>query len=208
MRGGVFITLEGGEGAGKSSLAAALAQSVAESGRETLKTREPGGAPGAEALRDLLISGAGDRWDAREEALIFAAARRNHWRLTIAPALTRNAVVICDRFIDSTRAYQRALGRDVDALNALAAGEGDWTPDRTLILDLAPETGLARAAGRGEGETRFEARALAEHAAIRARFLEIAAAEPARCRVIDATATPAAVIAAAQAAIADLLAPA
>jgi dTMP kinase len=184
---GRFITLEGGEGAGKSTQVRHLASWLAERGIETVTTREPGGSPGAEAIRALLVSGETDRWDAVTETMLHFAARRDHLRVTVLPALERGAWVISDRFADSTRAYQgivQGAGKDVvERLYDLAVG--DLRPDLTLVLDLPVATGLARAAERG-GENRYERMGAAFHERLRTAFLEIAAAEPERCVVVDA----------------------
>jgi dTMP kinase len=184
-RRGRFITLEGGEGAGKSTQARRLATWLAASGRPVLRTREPGGAPGAEAIRGVLL-GAGP-WDPVAECMLHFAARREHLARLIAPALRAGIWVVCDRFADSTLAYQVAgqgTPRAVwDGLAALAL-EG-LRPDLTLILDIAPEAGLRRAARRGE-TNRYEAMDLAVHARIREAFRAVAAAEPERCAVLDA----------------------
>jgi dTMP kinase len=184
---GRFITFEGGEGVGKSTQVRRLAGRLAVGGREVLVTREPGGSPGAEAIRELLVHGPVERWSPVSEALLMNAARRDHIERVIAPALARGAWVVCDRFFDSTRAYQGAGGGVPGELIAAleAAVVGDLRPDLTLILDMAPEDGLARAGHRGEA-ARFEAKGPVFHAALREAFLEIAAAEPQRCRVLDA----------------------
>lgn len=195
MAQGPFITLEGGEGAGKSTQAARLTARLRGLGREALATREPGGSVGAEAIRALLVNGAADRWSPGAETLLMYAARLDHVERTIAPALAIGTTVVCDRFADSTRAYQGAGGGAsaglIDALEqemrALC-----W-PGLTLIFDLEPQAGLARAAGRAGGETRFETKGLAFHERLRAAFLAIAAAEPGRCVLIDASAEPDAV---------------
>lgn len=187
-KSGRFITLEGGEGAGKSTLARGLAEALRASGREVVVTREPGGAPGADAIRALLVQGDTSRWDAMEEALLFAAARRNHLTHTIRPALSRDAWVICDRYYDSTRAYQVAAGGlDPAALDALSALIEAPAPDLTFVLDFAPEAGLARSRGAHVGEDRFEKKDGAFHARVRAEFLAIAQREPQRCVVLDAS---------------------
>ena len=201
MRPGFFITFEGGEGAGKSTqlrrLAAGLTDRLSGSGRGVVATREPGGSAGAEAIRSLLVEGAADRWSAMAETLLLYAAREDHMRRTIRPALAEGAVVLCDRFADSTRAYQGAAGGvDPAMLDALeAAVLGDTRPDLTLILDLPAATGLHRAIGRGGAEARFESKGLEFHERLRAGFLAIARAEPARCAVIDADRTVEAVAA-------------
>jgi dTMP kinase len=205
---GRFITFEGGEGAGKSTQIPRLAERLRRSGVDALTTREPGGSPGAEAIRALLLTGQTDRWSPTAETLLFYAARSDHIDRTIRPALERGAWVISDRFADSTRAYQAAAGGAPEPLIAALeqAVLGGLKPDLTLILDLSPQDGLARAAGRGGGEARFEAKGLAFHAALRERFLAIAAAEPERCALIDATLTPDAVEQAIWAAVKDRLA--
>jgi dTMP kinase len=152
-------------------------------------TREPGGSPGAERIRDLLVRGEADRWSPVTETLLMYAARRDHIERVIRPALARGAVVVCDRFMDSTRAYQGAGGGAPEALiAALEAQVLDRTwPDLTVVFELPVETGLARAAGRGDGEARFESKDLGFHQRLRAAFLEIARREPERCVVVDAT---------------------
>jgi dTMP kinase len=195
MTHGLFITLEGGEGAGKSTQAARLAPRIRALGREVIATREPGGSPGAEAIRELLVEGASDRWSPAAETLLMYAARFDHVERVIAPALARGAVVLCDRFADSTRAYQGAGGGVRDALIDPLAAEvrGLCWPDLTLIFDLDPAEGLARAAERRGGETRFEAKGPAFHERLRAAFLDIAASDPRRCVMIDAARAPDAV---------------
>jgi dTMP kinase len=188
MARGLFITLEGGEGTGKSTQAARLAASITEAGREAVATREPGGSAGAEAIRTLLVTGETDRWSPAAETLLMYAARLDHAERVIVPALARGAVVVCDRFADSTRAYQGAGGgADEGLIAALESEVHDlcW-PDVTLIFDLDPATGLARAARRAGVETRFEAKGLAFHERLQAGFLAIAASEPERCIIIDA----------------------
>jgi dTMP kinase len=186
---GRLITLEGGEGAGKSTQARRLADALAAQGLPVLRTREPGGAPGAEAVRDVLL-GAGP-WDGVAECMLHFAARREHVARSIAPALAAGIWVVCDRFADSTLAYQ-CFGQGVpravwDGLAEIALD--GLQPDLTLVLDLAPEEGLARAAARGE-TNRYERMGLGFHARVRDGFRAIAAAEPARCAVLDATDTP------------------
>jgi dTMP kinase len=186
---GRFITFEGGEGAGKSTQVRRLAERLRGRG-EVVVTREPGGSPGAEAIRALLVSGPVERWSPISETLLMYAARRDHIERVIAPTLARGAWVICDRFYDSSRAYQGAAGgAPASLLSALEADVvGELIPDLTLILDLPAEVGLARASKRGKREGRFEAKGLAFHEKLRAAFLNIAAAEPERCVVIDADA--------------------
>ena len=184
---GRFITLEGGEGAGKSTLARGLGDTLRADGHEVVLTREPGGAPGADAIRKLLVEGDAGRWSAMEEALLFAAARLNHLTHTIRPAIERGAWVICDRYYDSTRAYQVAAGGlDGEVLTALNALIGAQRPDLTLVLDLDPAAGLQRSQGRHAGEDRFEKKDAAFHARVRAEFRAIAEREPKRCVLIDA----------------------
>lgn len=182
---GVFITFEGGEGAGKSTQIRRLAASLEAQGRKVIVTREPGGTPLAEAIRALIL-GPGASGDAMTQALLFAAARREHIRALIEPALAAGTIVLCDRFADSTRAYQggRLPAAVLDATISLATG--DLAPDLTLLLDLPPEAGLARARGRGGDADTFERADLVFHAGVRARFLALAAAEPGRIAVIDA----------------------
>jgi dTMP kinase len=189
-----FITLEGGEGTGKSTLSRGLAEAL-RGAHEVVLTREPGGAPGADAIRALLVSGDAARWTAHEEALLFAAARLNHLNHTIRPALARGALVICDRYFDSTRAYQVG-GSDLDpaVLDALNAQIHADIPDLTLVLDIDPSVGLQRSRGVDVGEDRFEKKDPSFHARVRAEFLNIAAREPARCATIDASQDAAAVL--------------
>ncbi len=188
MNKGIFITLEGGEGAGKSSQARKLGEALESKGYNVLLTREPGGATGAEAIRKLLVEGPGGHWDGITEALLHTAARRDHLRNSIWPALEAGKIVISDRFTDSTMAYQGgAYGVDKTALEALTKfGIGDFKPDLTLILDLTVEAGLARASARGGKETRYESMGRDFHEKVRATFLAIAKSDPKRCKVIDA----------------------
>ncbi len=186
---GLFITFEGGEGTGKSTQVRRLADYFRAQGRAVVETREPGGTPAGEALRNLLVTGEVGRWSAEAEAMLNAAARSVHVRDVIAPALAQGDVVISDRFIDSTRAYQGfAGGCSFDLIDNLEkAAIGDCRPDLTLILDLDSALGLARAKARGDGmEDRYERKGLAFHEKLRAGFLAIAKAEPKRCIVIDA----------------------
>jgi dTMP kinase len=187
---GRFITFEGGEGAGKSTQARRLAERLRAAEIETIVTREPGGSPGAEAIRALLVNGEPDRWSAATETLLMYAARNDHIERTIAPALKRGAWVISDRFADSTRAYQGEAGGAAEALIAALedAVLGDIRPDLTLILDLPSPMGLARAQARGGGEARFEAKGLAFHQRLGDRFRAIALGEPRRCALIDGAA--------------------
>jgi dTMP kinase len=205
---GRFISLEGGEGAGKSTQARALAAALEARGIGVVVTREPGGSSGAEAIRALLMQGAVDRWGPRAEMLLFAAARADHVERTIRPALERGDWVICDRYIDSTRAYQGgASGMDDAEIMAVhRIGTSNLLPDRTLVLEIPIEQGRARAAGRdGAAADRFAARGEAFHAAVADAFRRFATEEPSRFRLIDASGTPEAVTGAVLAAIADLL---
>ncbi len=186
---GRFITLEGGEGAGKSTQIARLKGWLESRGRPVVATREPGGSPGGEAIRKLLVEGSAERWDGTTEALLHFAARRDHLRAIVWPALKKGAWVVSDRFADSTRAYQGyGHGLDLAMLDRLyEAAVGAFRPDLTLMLDLPVETGLARAAERRGGETRYESLPRDFHERVRKGFLEIAKREPKRCAVIDAT---------------------
>jgi dTMP kinase len=190
-----FITLEGGEGAGKTTQTKRLAEALKRRGIDCITTREPGGAPGAEEIRKLIVHGAPGRWDALTETLLIFAARADHVARTIKPALADNKWVICDRFTDSTFAYQgagRGLAREtIRRLNAVVLH--DFHPDLTLILDLPAELGLARTTKRARGPTRFEKFDAAFHERLRQSFLVIARRERDRCAVIDATADAATV---------------
>ncbi len=189
MQHGRFISLEGGEGVGKSTQVRRLAERLGEAGVELVVTREPGGSAGAEALRRLLVEGAAERWSPTAETLLLYAAREDHLERLIRPALRRGAWVLTDRFADSTRAYQGAGGGAspelILALERMVVGPD--APTLTLILDLAVERGLERALARGGSEQRFEHMGLDFHRRLRAGFLAIAQADPARCRVIDAS---------------------
>ena len=190
MERGRFITFEGGEGAGKSTQLKMLAEALARAGIEVVTTREPGGSKGAEAIRALLVTGDVDRWDAHTEALLHTAARRDHLARTVWPALERGAWVVCDRFADSTLAYQgygHGLPREfITGLTTLAIG--DFKPDLTLVLDLPVEEGLKRAGGRGGAEDRYERMGTAFHERLRQGFLDIARKDADRCAIIDAAA--------------------
>ncbi len=190
---GKFITFEGGEGTGKSTQAAMLALRLESLGLRVLLTREPGGSPGAEIIRHVLLSGAAKPFGPEAEAMLFAAARDDHIRCTILPALEAGQWVICDRFADSTRVYQGALGevdqRLIKALERVSVG--DLYPDLTLVLDIPAALGLKRAARRrgGANPDRFEAETIDFHDKLRQAYLSLAAAEPERCVVVD-TAAP------------------
>lgn len=195
---GRFITFEGGEGAGKSTQIKLLARRLDECQLRTLVTREPGGSPGAEVIRHVLLAGIGRLIGGPEaEALLFAAARDDHVRSLIEPALSRGTWVLCDRFYDSTRAYQGSVGAVSAALlTALQQVTiGAMKPDLTIILDLPVEIGLARAAARrgNDQPDRFEAETIDFHRRLRDAYRQIAAAEPQRCVLVDANAEPDAV---------------
>jgi dTMP kinase len=192
MTTGLFITLEGGEGAGKSTLIKGLAARLNDAGVDVVLTREPGGTDGAESIRNLLVTGEAARWTALSELCLFYAARQDHLERLIRPALARGQVVLCDRFSDSTRAYQgQAGGAGQDAVETLdALIVGATQPDITLILDIDPKIGLSRAAARRGTEDRFEGKDLAFHQALRASYLHIAANDPIRCSVLDAASSP------------------
>lgn len=194
---GVFITLEGGEGSGKSTQAQLLKSWFAEAfpGREILVTREPGGTEQAEEIRAILVNGATDKLSVQAEALLMIAARTEHVQKIIQPALRRDAIVICDRFSDSTLVYQGlAHDKDITLLRSIHQfGFGDLRPDLTFVLDLPPEQGLKRAEARVQAqntESRFEEKGLAFHSRVRDGFIELAAQEPDRIVIIDASGTP------------------
>lgn len=189
---GQFITFEGGEGAGKSTQLLHLAERLKQHGVDAVATREPGGSPHAETLREVLLSGRAKPLGPLGEAVLFSAARIDHIDTLIAPALAHGSFVLCDRFADSTRAYQGALGhvdaQIIDVLEAIALR--GLRPDLTLLLDLPPQEGLARAEKRraaGAAPDRFEGEGAAFHEGLRKAFLDIAASEPNRYCVIDAT---------------------
>jgi dTMP kinase len=189
MSRGRFITIEGGEGAGKSTQVELLVAALARGGMPARRTREPGGSPGAEAIRALLLEGASERWDAVSEALLLNAARREHVERLIKPALDSGSCVVCDRFADSTLAYQ-GYGRGLPVADLLALHRfvlGDFAPDLTLILDLPAAHGLARAAQRSGSADRFERLDPGFHERLRQGFRRIAADNPERCVLIDAT---------------------
>ncbi len=184
---GRFITFEGIDGAGKTTQIALLAEHLRANGESVVVTREPGGSAGAELIRSLLVEGDPGRWSAETEILLFAAARRDHVERLVRPALERGDIVLCDRYVDSTRIYQGTVRAElralVDRVHALAIG---LDPDRTLILDLDPEAAVSRGARRGGHETRFEGFGPEFQRRLRHGFLALAAAEPRRCRVIPA----------------------
>jgi len=188
---GRFITFEGGEGTGKSTHAGLLADRLKALGIGVVRTREPGGSPGAEVIRHVLLSGVAKPLGVEAEALLFAAARADHVNSTIEPALARGDWVICDRFVDSTRVYQGSLGHlDPNFLRALErVTVGDLKPDLTFILDVPADVGLARASKRrGDNDAdRFEAESLAFHEELREAYRLLVVSEPGRCVVIDAT---------------------
>jgi dTMP kinase len=189
---GRFISFEGGEGSGKSTQIKKLAERLEAARQRTVLTREPGGSPGAEIIRHLVLSGMGKLLGPDAETLLFAAARDDHVRTVIQPALAQGSWVLCDRFSDSTRAYQGKLGHVAPAvLNAMERVTiGDLKPDLTFILDVPVEIGLKRAAARrgSAAPDRFEAEDVQFHQALREAYSEIAAAEPERCVLIDASA--------------------
>ena len=188
MAQGRFITFEGGEGAGKSTQIKLLAETLKGRGLAVLTTREPGGAPAAEEIRRLVVEGEAGRWDPLTEALLFTAARREHVLRTIRPALVQGTWVLCDRFADSTIAYQGyAQGVALDKLAMLyEVAVGDFEPDLTLVLDMPVEEGLKRARARGGAEDRYERMGLDFHERMRRGFLEIAQSNPGRCLIIPA----------------------
>ncbi|MEX3009027.1 dTMP kinase [Hoeflea sp. TYP-13] len=188
---GRFITFEGGEGAGKSTQIQYLAEALRTRGYDVVMTREPGGSPGAEAVRHVLLSGAAEEFGVRMEAILFAAARSDHVEELIRPAIDAGKIVLCDRFMDSSRVYQGVTGNlepeFVSALERVAIN--GMVPDLTIILDLPAEVGLARARARSGGgradPDRYEKEALAVHEKRREAFLDLAAKEPGRCKVVD-----------------------
>ncbi|MDQ6438039.1 dTMP kinase [Mesorhizobium sp. LHD-90] len=189
---GLFITFEGGEGAGKSTQIKRLADRLRRKGYDTVVTREPGGSPGAEALRHVILLGAAEPFGWRMEAILFAAARSDHVEQVIRPAVERGAIVLCDRFIDSSRVYQGLGGEEERAFveMLIRVAVNGLMPDMTLIFDIDPEIGLQRASERRGEEVadRFEKETVDIHQGRRDAFLEIAEREPDRCIVIDASA--------------------
>jgi len=183
---GLFISFEGIDGSGKSTQARLLAQTLRTRGLDVVLTREPGGSPGAEEIRALVLEGPPDRWSAETELLLFTAARRDHLERTIRPALAAGQIVICDRFADSTRMYQGLRGAGlrakVDALHTLMIGQ---EPDLTVLVDMEPNTGLARALARQGHEERFEAFGADLQHAMRAGFLDLAKEQPDRFVVVN-----------------------
>ena len=203
-----FISLEGGEGVGKSTQLQALQEALQGRGLRVLVTREPGGSPGAEAIRKLLLEGDEGRWNPRAEALLFAAARADHVEKTIQPALARGEWILSDRFLDSSLAYQgEAGGLGVDAVRDLHRfGSLDCLPDRTLVLSLGQGDGAARARARaGEAGDRIGSRPPSYHAAVDAGFRQMAEKEPERVKLIDASGPPPTVTARLLYALGDLL---
>lgn len=182
---GAFLSFEGIDGSGKSTQARLLAEALRATGRAVTLTREPGGSPGAEEIRRLVLTGDPDRWSPETEILLFTAARRDHLEKTILPALARGEVVVTDRFADSTRMYQGLRGagltETVDRLHSLMIGR---EPDLTFLIDIDPAVGLSRAQARAGDEMRFEEMGLATQARMRDGFLALAAGNP-RFRVID-----------------------
>lgn len=181
-----FISFEGIDGSGKSTQARLLADVLRQGGHDVVLTREPGGSPGAEEIRRLVLEGDPDRWSAETEILLFTAARRDHLERTIRPALAAGKVVICDRFADSTRMYQGLRGpglrAQVDALHDLMIGQ---EPDLTVLVDMDPALGLSRALGRQGAEERFESFGQALQVKMRAGFLDLATAHPDRVVVVN-----------------------
>ncbi|MBL0023003.1 dTMP kinase [Sphingorhabdus sp.] len=190
MMRGCFISVEGGEGVGKSTQMKALAAAITAAGKQLVVTREPGGTPGAETIRNLVLSAEGEGWTSHSEALLFAAARADHVRRLILPALEQEKWVLCDRFIDSSRAYQGfALGMgDAEIMALHAFGSGGLLPDRTLVLDLPPDEATRRALVRDAGQSdRIGGRDNSFHMAVCAAFRQISSQEPDRVRLVDAS---------------------
>jgi len=194
---GRFITFEGGEGAGKSTQARLLAERLRARGHEVVLTREPGGSPGAEEIRKLLVEGEPGRWTPLCETLLFLAARADHVQRLIEPALARGAWVVSDRFSDSTLVYQGvARGLGTDTVRALQrAVPGTLKPDLTIVLDVAPENGLGRAGARADTATRFEKFDAAFHARLRQAFRDLAEEKSCRCVLLDGAPPPGSVAA-------------
>jgi dTMP kinase len=193
---GFFITLEGGEGAGKSTLSLGLKEKFERAGRSVLITREPGGTPKGEEIRKVLLAGIAQKMGPMTEALLFAAARDEHLKQIIRPALEKRQVVICDRFSDSTRAYQGYVGGAeralIERLDQVVVG--DTKPDVTFIIDVPAEIGLSRVKLRAGRTDRFESEELDFHRKLRAAFIDISQRFPERCLVLDGTQSPEAVL--------------
>jgi dTMP kinase len=205
---GRFITLEGGEGVGKSTQLAALAEAIRARGKTVVTTREPGGSPGAEAIRSLLMQGATDRWSPRAEALLFAAARADHVERLILPALGRGDWVLCDRFIDSSRAYQGGAGglSDDDVMTLHRIGSNALLPDRTLVLHVPAAEAEARTSLRDGATTdRFGARPADYHQTVARTFARFCERERERFAMVDALGAPDAITKRLLASLADLL---
>ena len=191
---GFFVSVEGIDGSGKSTQARLLADVLRLGGREVVLTREPGGSPGAEEIRHLVLTGDPSRWSPETEILLFTAARRDHLERTILPALARGAVVVTDRFADSTRVYQGTARADLrTAVDDLHARMIAREPDLTLVIDMDPRRALARGLARGSGEDRFEEMGVAFQERLRAAFLDLAHEWPARIVVVDGDRDPATV---------------
>lgn len=186
---GFFVTFEGGDGVGKSTQIERLAQTLKNRGEDVVVTREPGGSTGAEEIRALLVKGDSARWSAMTELLLVMAARRDHWEKTIEPALKKGAIVLCDRFFDSTMAYQGLAGGlgEAHVTTAQELAIGDVRPDVTFVLTLPDDLGLARTGARDGDETRFEEKGQDFQDRVGAAFLAIAKGNPERCVVIDAS---------------------
>lgn len=188
---GIFITFEGADGSGKSTQARLLVERLRAHGLDVVATREPGGSPGAEEIRRLLVEGDPGRWSPESEILLFTAARRDHLERTILPALKAEKIVVSDRFADSTRVYQgaarAALRQTVDTLHALMIG---YEPDLTLVIDLDPETGLSRGLSRASGEDRFEDLGHDFQSRLVAGYRALAEEYPVRVILIDGTGAP------------------
>lgn len=188
----MFITFEGGEGSGKSTQVQLLKKAIEARGLACTITREPGGTESAERIRELLVTGSKDAWHPLSETLLFYAARLEHMHKRILPELAAGKLVLCDRFADSTRVYQgvgkEVSGEFIDTLHHITMK--DFTPNLTFILDIDPKAGLARAAGRGDNENRFELMDLSFHQKVRQGFLDIAKKQPQRCVVVDASGSP------------------